>query len=312
MEPPTKVTNKMKTPEIPANEESRLASLNALGLLDSPPEERFDRITRLAKGTFDVPIALVSLIDENRQWFKSCFGLSVRQTDRDISFCGHAILGNDVFVITDALQTPAFADNPLVTHAPFIRFYAGCPLKSPDGRTIGTLCMIDQKPREFGERQKQKLRKFASMIEQELTGIRQQTIDDDTGLSNKQGLIQLADYTRTVCLKAQTPISLSTLTICLSSRLAKSNHRKAINLFVQVLMKHVRDLDVFARINDESFALLLANCTADEAEILIETYWTDIETELAQRGLPDAMTMKFDATELPSDDQNAHAMLEAL
>lgn len=141
---------------LPSNEPTRLATLQNTGLLDSEPEERFDRITRLAKAMFNVPIALVSLVDEDRQWFKSSCGLSgVAETPRDHAFCAHAILNDDLFVVPDALQDERFADNPLVVGAPNVRFYAGYPLKTPmlngDGSqvTLGSLCVIDSKPRDL-------------------------------------------------------------------------------------------------------------------------------------------------------------------
>src|SRR4029077_2723014 len=123
----------MKKAPIPANEEQRLAALRALGILETPPEERFDRITRLAKRLFGVPIALISLVDADRQWFKSCQGLCVRQTARDRSFCGHALLSPKPMGIPDAPRDERFADNPLVRAEPGIRFYAGQPLKAADG-----------------------------------------------------------------------------------------------------------------------------------------------------------------------------------
>jgi GAF domain-containing protein len=131
----------MQTPARPANEEQRLASLQRMQLLDTPDEEAFDRITRIAQHLFAVPIALVSLVDLNRQWFKSCVGLPVRETPRDVSFCGHAILGNDLFIIENAPADERFADNPLVTGGPNIRFYAGRPLRNAEGYNIGTLCI---------------------------------------------------------------------------------------------------------------------------------------------------------------------------
>ncbi len=112
----------MRTPDIPENEDIRLKSLQSLDVLDTQPEERFDRLTRMCKRLFGVPIALVSLVDENRQWFKSCVGLSVSETPRDISFCGHAILGNEIFMIPDTANDERFADNPLVLNDPHIRF----------------------------------------------------------------------------------------------------------------------------------------------------------------------------------------------
>ncbi|MGB5330714.1 MAG: GAF domain-containing protein, partial [Gammaproteobacteria bacterium] len=136
----------MKTPDFPANEKERLETLRSIDILDTDPEERFDRLTRMARRVFGVSIALVSMVDENRQWFKSKAGLDACETGRDISFCGHAILGNDVFVIENALEDERFADNPLVTGPPNIRFYAGVPLRYLNGSKLGTLCIIDQQP----------------------------------------------------------------------------------------------------------------------------------------------------------------------
>ncbi|MBJ6136549.1 GAF domain-containing protein [Marinobacter litoralis] len=157
----------MKAPDYPSNEASRLAALQATLLLDTPPEERFDRVTRLAAQLFDVPICLVSLVDSDRQWFKSCYGLDSSETGRDISFCGHAILGPNVFVVEDTLSDERFADNPLVTDAPHIRFYAGAPLADLEGYRLGTLCLIDSAPRPFSDKQRQTLRDFADIVERE-------------------------------------------------------------------------------------------------------------------------------------------------
>ncbi|WP_327196062.1 GAF domain-containing protein [Noviherbaspirillum sp. Root189] len=112
----------MISPPLPANEHIRVSTLRSLALLDTAPEERFDRVTRIAGRVFDVPIALVSLIDSDRQWFKSCIGVDVSETPRDISFCGHAILGEEIPLVPDAKQDVRFADNPLVTGGPGIAF----------------------------------------------------------------------------------------------------------------------------------------------------------------------------------------------
>ena len=132
----------MQKPQLPSDETQRLRALQRLKILDTDIEERFDRITRLACRMFNVPIALVSLVDQDRQWFKSRQGLDACQTGRDISFCGHAILHDGPLVVLDATQDPRFDDNPLVVGAPFIRFYAGHPIHSPDGSRIGTICII--------------------------------------------------------------------------------------------------------------------------------------------------------------------------
>ena len=123
----------MRAPEQPRDEKTRLSTLRSLHILDSAPEERFDRLTRMARRMFDVPISLVSLVDAERQWFKSKQGLEVEEGPRETSFCGHAILGDTTLIVPDALEDERFFDNPLVTGEPNIRFYAGVPLRAIDG-----------------------------------------------------------------------------------------------------------------------------------------------------------------------------------
>ncbi len=134
---------------IPADETQRLAQLRALLILDTPPEERFDRIVAFARTEFDVPIALISLVDADRQWFKARVGLDACETGRDISFCGHAVHARQTLVVADAREDSRFHDNPLVVGEPHIRFYAGAPLTLPSGSIVGTLCVIDRRPRTF-------------------------------------------------------------------------------------------------------------------------------------------------------------------
>ncbi|WP_107851030.1 GAF domain-containing sensor histidine kinase [Oceanimonas marisflavi] len=156
----------MKTPVFPVDESLRLQALQRTGLLDTPPEARFDRLTRIARQSFGVEIALISLVDSDRQWFKSAQGLNVCETGRDISFCGHAILDSRVFVVEDTLRDERFIDNPLVTQAPHIRFYAGAPLHSQEGYRVGTLCVIDSRPRRFGHKDTELLRTLADCVEE--------------------------------------------------------------------------------------------------------------------------------------------------
>src|SRR4029077_4595357 len=125
-------------PALPTDEERRLASLRQLSILDTPSEERFDRITRVAAAVGDVPIALVSLVDHDRQWFKSCHGLGLTETSREVSFCGHVVLSRAPLIVPDTLLDDRFADNPLVTGEPRVRFYAGFPIFYTDGSCLGT------------------------------------------------------------------------------------------------------------------------------------------------------------------------------
>lgn len=141
-----------------ANEYDRVAALKSYGIMDSPNEPEFDVIVTAAKRALRTPIVLISLLDEHRQWFKARIGLDVAETPRCISFCTHALMGPAVLVIPDARLDPRFADNPLVTGAPHIRFYAGAPLTAPNGQRLGTLCAIDTAPRDGLEpRQEQRM-----------------------------------------------------------------------------------------------------------------------------------------------------------
>lgn len=153
---------------IPENEDRRLQALKDLLVLDTTTEERFDRITKFASFEFDVPIVLISLIDENRQWFKSAVGLNTCSTSRDIAFCSHAILQETIMVVEDATKDERFFDNPLVVGEPYIRFYAGAPLTLPTGETIGTLCLIDHKPNTIDDMDRSILSSLRHIVVAEL------------------------------------------------------------------------------------------------------------------------------------------------
>jgi len=155
---------------LPTDDARRLQALREMLILDTPPEERFDRVARFAAEEFDMPIVLVSLVDEKRQWFKARVGLATCQTDRDSSFCGHAILEPQIMVVEDALRDERFHDNPLVVGDPHIRFYAGAPLQLPGGAVVGTLCLIDRQPRQLDDMDLAILGSLRELVVSELVG----------------------------------------------------------------------------------------------------------------------------------------------
>lgn len=201
----------MLVPPIPVDEEERLQTLHDLNILDTPAEECFECITRITKSLFNVPIVAITLIDENRQWFKSNQGLNSCETNRETSFCAHAILQDDIFKVLDPLKDPRFADNPFVTGPPYIRFYAGYPVKAKNGKKLGTLCIIDNKPRQFSEDELSRLKDMAELVEAEIhkhvisfsqkkliselnEAKRASLIDPLTQLWNREGLMRILIY----------------------------------------------------------------------------------------------------------------------
>ena len=154
--------------DLPTDEAERVGALRALGILDTPPEDRFDRHARLAAALFRVPVALISLVDADRQWFKARIGIDACETSRDVSFCAHAVADRDLLVVNDTLADPRFRGNPLVTGETRIRFYAGMPLFLSQGHCAGTLCVIDSRPRDFPPGEQALLRDLAGLVEMEL------------------------------------------------------------------------------------------------------------------------------------------------
>lgn len=260
----------MLKPKLPADEAARLTTLHSLNLLDSPAEERFDRVTRMAKRMFDVPIALVSIVDENRQWFKSRLGTEMCQTERDISFCGHAILGDEPFIICDATKDPRFADNPLVTSEPHIRFYAGCPLRAFDQTKLGTLCIIDTHPRLLTSDELESLVDLARMIENEFAAYQLATMCELTNISNRRGFMLLAQHSLQLCAREQLPASLVFIDLDdfkqINDRLGHKHGDRLLKEFANQLSQVFRDADVVARLGGDEFVVLLSNARKTQAE----------------------------------------------
>jgi len=260
----------MLVPTTPCNESARLDALHALHILDTSPEERFDRLTRLARRLFDVPIAVVSLVDANRQWFKSCIGMEASETPRDVSFCAHAILGDEILMVPDTLADERFRDNPLVTGEPNIRFYAGCPLMITNGGKAGTLCLIDLKPRALDAEERALLHDLARMAEQELAAIQLATLDDLTLLSNRRGFEVLAQHALSACKRTGKTASLLFFDLNdfkqINDNLGHAEGDRALQSFAEVLRTALRESDVIGRLGGDEFVALLSGASNAETQ----------------------------------------------
>ena len=259
----------MKKPEIPLDETQRLFALNSLKLLDTQPEERFDRITSLAQRLFGVEMSLLSLVDEDRQWFKSKVGLDAEETSREISFCGHVINQDNVMVVEDASVDVRFHDNPLVTEGPSIRFYAGCPVRAPAGEKLGTLCLIDSKPRELTIQDRDVLAELAGMIEDEMASLSVATTDELTKLANRRGFCAIAEHMIALARRLNAPmgivnIDLDKLKIVNDTEGHQAGDRMLTG-FAGLMLKNFRDADVVARFGGDEFCVLMSG--ASEADI---------------------------------------------
>ena len=264
----------MQAPAIPEDEGTRVDTLYDLGILDTEPEERFDRLTRLAKRLFRVPIALVSLVDENRQWFKSAQGMNKSEISRDISFCAHTILGDDILLVPDATLDERFHDNPLVVGEPHVRFYAGCPIKAPNGSKLGTLSLFDRESREFSDDDKALLHDLTQMAEQELAAVQLATMDELTMLSNRRGFEALTKHALELSRRFQKPAALLYFDLDhfkqINDRFGHAEGDHALKTFAQLLKLTFRESDVLGRVGGDEFGVFMTNVSNEEIDNALE------------------------------------------
>ncbi len=295
----------MITPEIPLNEAERLHALRALQILDSSHEERFDRVTRMARRMFGVPISVVSLVDEDRQWFKSAQGLDASQTAREISFCGHAINQDGLFIIPNALVDERFHDNPLVTEAPNIRFYAGYPLKLRQGINIGTLCLIDSKPREMDDEDRLLLQDLGEMIEQEIKSIQLATLDALTMISNRRGFMTLVDHSMKLCRRNKLPISLLLFDLdkfkAINDTYGHHEGDVALVAFAQIMLEAFRDCDVIARLGGDEFVVMLLDSNEESISLVLERFQAATAAANSRSGKPYDIEYSVGVANFPCD-----------
>jgi len=268
----------MRKPPVPENEQERLAALRDLHIVDTPPEERFDQITRLAARVFMTPIALVSLVEADRQWFKSAQGLETSETPREVSFCAHAIMGDGPFVVRDAAADPRFSHNPLVRGEPGIRFYAGHPIRSKDGAKLGTLCVIDRQPRTLSEDELVILRDLAALVEHELQAWQrphldsrptevvppQAAVDPVTRTWNRETIMSL--LTRELARADQEgwPVGVVLADVYRLERVNEIYGRKAGDALLQEVAGRIhaviRSYDRIGRLGEDEFLVVLPGC----------------------------------------------------
>jgi diguanylate cyclase (GGDEF)-like protein len=287
----------MKTPDLPQNEQERLSTLNSLTILDSAPDERFDRLTRIAVKLFDVPVALVSIVDKNRQWFKSCQGLDITETPRDLSFCGHAILGEGAFVVEDTHQDERFVDNPLLIGQKHIRFYAGYPIRYLDGSKLGTLCIKDVKPRAFTEEDRRLLRDLATIVEHEIQAVELATMDELTGILNRRGFNMSAEKSLNICKRGALPVALVFLDLNefkpINDKFGHAEGDKALQQFASVLDEVGRDSDIVARMGGDEFVILLVDADKKAVDQVMKRFSQQIESCNEQQALGYDITFSY-------------------
>lgn len=256
-----------------ALEQQRLQALESLNILDSPAEQRFDRITRLAKRMFDVPIALITLLDERRQWFKSKVGLDTSETPRDQAFCNYTIEQDKSFMVNDTALDPRFSDNPLVTQHPFIRFYAGYPIRAPGGERLGALCIIDQKPRYMSERDSRLLRELALMVEEEIATNQLLCEDHLTGLLNRRGFEFRANHILQMCCAQDCEATLIYFDIDNFKQIKDAHGHQAgdnaLLQFTSLLINTFRDSDLVGRIGNDEFVVLMVSQNESDQDAIM-------------------------------------------
>jgi diguanylate cyclase (GGDEF)-like protein len=247
---------------------SHAPGLHALEVLGTDADERFDRFTRLAQRLFDTPIALLKLTGSDRYWVKSRVRLHPTTPLPELAFCSVALLGEELVIVPDTTRDGRLQNHPLVVDLPEIRFYAGCPVRAPDGSTLGTLCVIDHEPREVGEEDARMLEDLARMLEQELQSLSLATLDALTNLTNRRGFDAIAEHTIAMCRRVDEPATLLYFDLDgfkpINDTLGHAAGDRVLRTFARNLQATFRDSDVVARVGGDEFCVLLTGATTED------------------------------------------------
>lgn len=296
-------------------EQERLDALGRLDVLDTPPEPEYDRIARLVKNIFGVNIAIVSMIDAHRQWYKACIGMPVGEVPRGDSFCTLTIREVGPVVAPDATKDPRFADNPYVKGPPHVRFYAGMPLRTAEGHAVGTLCAIDYQPHEFGDREVEILRDLAGVVMSEIELRQQASTDVLTGTLSRRAFRD--DGSNAVALSQRHDNSLSCIAVDLD-HFKKINDTyghaagdKVLRIAAQLMRDNLRQSDMVARIGGEEFAILLPHTGLAAAFDVAEKLRQRIEAAVVDIGdnRTIAVTASFGVSELGGEAKDIDSLL---
>jgi diguanylate cyclase (GGDEF)-like protein len=294
--------------ELPPDEPRRLAALQALNILDTEPEERFDRITRLAQRLFGTQMVTVTLLDSDRAWFKSSQGVEGTEDRREVSFCQHAILTPETtMVVEDATLDPRFADNPRVTGDPNVRFYAGHPVAAPGGEPLGTLCVIDDKPRQAAEFDAEALAELAAMVEAEIASLSLAIGDELTGLSNRRGFEMLGERLLAAARGFGLPFTVVYADLDnmkpINDRYGHEAGDRALVETAALLESSLRGSDLIARLGGDEFCALLVGAEAEAATVAAGRVDQALERRNAATDEPFALALSLGLAESPAGDE---------
>jgi diguanylate cyclase (GGDEF)-like protein len=285
-------------------ETRRLSALHALKILDTGPEERFDRITRLAQRLFGTQMSAVTLIDSDRQWFKSEVGLGETENGLKDSFCAHAILdAPQAMVVGDARTDPRLADNPMVLNDPNLRFYAGQPIAAPGGEPLGTLCVFDDRARDVADFDAEALGELAGMVEAEIASLSLAIGDDLTGLSNRRGFEMLGERLIAAARRLDLPVTAIYADLDNMKPINDTHGHdagdRALVETAEALAGSMRGSDLIARLGGDEFCALLVGAAASAAPALIARVQDSVAARNRATGEPWELSLSLGLAEAP-------------